>query len=160
MDESAVLPVEKAAREADLHLRFDLNSQPGLAFAAASVVEVVELNTSQVTTVPNASPTLVGTFNLRGEILWVLDLEYCLYRRLFRGSGTSFPVVVIRDGDYLLGLAVQTIQGMTWLDKYQVEAVRPETIPPALAPLVRGHSPAANLLILDAAAVFRARYWA
>ncbi len=147
----------------DLHLRFELGGQrnvPGTiyAFPAAGVVEVVDLSVSQVTALPNTSPALVGTFNLRGEIIWILDTEYVLHNTFFNTNTTAFPVVVIQDGEHLLGLAVRSIQGMVWLKPEQIETV--EIVhSPALKPFVRGQVEG-HLLILDSTTILRSQCWA
>jgi twitching motility protein PilI len=146
------------APRGDLHLRFALGSQGSYAFAATAVVEVVELGSDQLTAMPNTSPAIIGTFNLRGEIIWVLDLEYCLHGSLFLG-GSTFPVIVIQDGEHQLGLAVNAIQGMTWVKAEEISEATPTSLGAALVPFVRG-ALGDELVILDPTAILRSQIWA
>jgi purine-binding chemotaxis protein CheW len=142
------------APRGDLHLRFELGGQSRFAFPASGVVEVVDLSTQQITALPNTSPALIGTFNLRGEIIWILDLEFCLQGSLFQNSTQTFPMIVIQEGEHLIGLAVHAIQGMVWLKS---EEIVPST---SKLPFVCGQIEEGSVLILDPAMILTSQCWA
>ncbi|MBC7883168.1 MAG: chemotaxis protein CheW [Anaerolineae bacterium] len=142
------------APRGDLHLRFELGGKARFAFPASGVVEVVELSTPQITALPNTSPALIGTFNLRGEIIWILDLEFCMQDSLFQNTTQTFPMIVIQEGEHLIGLAVYAIQGMVWL---KTEEIAPSQSP---LPFVCGQIEEEEILILDPAAILTSQCWA
>ncbi|MFM6409953.1 MAG: chemotaxis protein CheW, partial [Microcystis sp.] len=58
----------------ELYLRFYLPSQEEFALSAVSIGEVIQQPLDRITPIPNASPLLLGTINLRGQVIWVADL--------------------------------------------------------------------------------------
>lgn len=159
------------APRGDLHLCFELATlqcpdEPGyFAFPATGIVEVIELSDAQITVVPNTSPVVVGAFNLRGEVLWIVDLEYCLQSTSFTASGL-ITVIIIQDGEQKLGLPVDGIKGMVWLDPAQMQPELPATMSPRLQPFVQAQvrsasiSEQATLYVLDPTAIMRSQFWA
>ncbi|MGA7954877.1 MAG: chemotaxis protein CheW [Gloeobacterales cyanobacterium] len=104
----------------DLYLRFGLSGEEQFAFAVTSVVEVVEIVPERITPMPNISSLILGTFNLRGEIIWILDLPQ-LHGQAMTDLVGPCSVIVIQEGEGVLGLAVQAIQGMAWIDAEQIK---------------------------------------
>lgn len=156
------------APRGDLHLCFELAvlqpDEPGyFAFPATGIVEVIELSNTQITVVPNTSPVVVGAFNLRGEVLWIVDLEYCLQSTSFAPSGLV-TVIIIQDGEQKLGLPVDGIKGMVWLDPAQMKSELPAAMSPRLRPFVQAQvdapSEQSTLYVLDPAAIMRSQFWA
>ena len=62
------------ALEGELHLRFFLPSNEEFALPAIAIREVMQQPPDRITPIPNASPLLLGTINLRGQVIWVADL--------------------------------------------------------------------------------------
>ena len=58
----------------ELYLRFYLPSQDEFALSAVGICEVMQQPLDRITPIPNASPLLLGTINLRGQVIWVADL--------------------------------------------------------------------------------------
>ncbi len=145
----------------DLYLKFDLDTPQQLAFPAMGVLEVVELARENVTTMPNVNPLLMGTFNLRGEILWILDLVLMFRETYLNPSTGQYAVIVVPDEDTSIGLAVPKIRGMTWLDTQQIQGAG--TLPfERLKPYVRGSympEDRSSVLLLDPEALVQSRLW-
>jgi purine-binding chemotaxis protein CheW len=151
--------------EGELHLRFFIPS-PGAEFAllATGIREVIELSPDRITPIPNASPLLLGTLNLRGRVIWVADLGQ------FLGDATplntdraEIPVIAIEETDTIVGLAVDSIGGMDWLDVMHL--VAPTNIPDTMAPFLRGEwltskESSKRLRLLDQTAILRSARWA
>ena len=64
--------------EGELYLRFAVTSGQEFALSAIGIREVMSLLPSQITPIPNTSPLLLGTLNLRGQAVWVIDLSQFL----------------------------------------------------------------------------------
>ena len=60
--------------EGELHLRFFISSGEEFALPANGIKEVMELTPEKMTAIPNASRLLLGTINLRGQVIWVADI--------------------------------------------------------------------------------------
>lgn len=151
--------------EGELHLRFFIPSLAEFALPATGIREVVELSPDRITPIPNASPLLLGTLNLRGRVIWVADLGQ------FLGDATplntdraEIPVIAIEEQDTIVGLAVSTIGGMDWLDQKNLMA--PNDVPDTMAPFLKGEWLSKNgndrekLRLLDQMAILRSARWA
>src|SRR4028118_368020 len=60
--------------EGELHLRFYVPSGNEFALPATGIKEVISQSPDRITAIPNASPLLLGTINIRGRVIWVSDL--------------------------------------------------------------------------------------
>ncbi|MFB2933940.1 chemotaxis protein CheW [Aerosakkonemataceae cyanobacterium BLCC-F154] len=156
---------ELESPEGELHLRFYITPTTELALPAIGIREVIEQPPDRITPIPNASPLLLGTLNFRGRVIWVADLGQ------FLGESTSLntdrpeiPVIAIEDQDTMLGLAVDQIVGMDWLD-VETGFQMPNNAPDSMAPFLRGEwvldsQNNKTLQLLDQVAILRSARWA
>ena len=150
--------------EGELHLRFYVPSENEFALPAVGIREVLSAPLDRITSIPNVSPLLLGTFNWRGRVIWVADLGQFLGDVAFLNTERpEIPVITVEDQDTILGLAVDRIVGMDWLDIEQVQM--PANIPDSMAPFVRGEWVRGEgnnqyLRLLDHVAIIRSARWA
>jgi len=154
---------EIEAPEGELFLKVKLVTGEEFALPAVSVVEVMSIGPEKITPMPNVAPVLLGTLNLRGEIIWVADLgQFLGISPPLNLDRTELPVVAVMDPqDLVMGLAVDSIVGMEWL---KTELVRPVLqAPESLAPFLRGEwvvpETGAHLPLLDPSAILRSNRW-
>ncbi|PSB22946.1 chemotaxis protein CheW [filamentous cyanobacterium CCP1] len=153
---------ELESPEGELHLRFFITSGDEFALPATGIKEVISPPPDRITPIPNVSPLLLGTLNVRGRVIWVADLGQ------FLGDSTpmstdrpEIAVIAVEDQDALLGLAVDRIIGMDWLDIEDVQM--PTNVPDGMAPFLRGEWPVGKshpLRLLDQVAILRSARWA
>ncbi|MCS6813578.1 MAG: chemotaxis protein CheW [Cyanobacteria bacterium] len=150
--------------EGELYLRFYVPSGNEFALPAVGIREVIQQAPDRLTPIPNVSPLLLGTLNVRGQVIWVADLGQ------FLGDTSSLntdrgeiPVIAIEDQDAMLGLAVDRLLDMEWLD---VEQLRMATsnVPDSMAPFLRGEwlvdeTSGKCLRLLDQVAILRSARW-
>ncbi|MEO3707186.1 chemotaxis protein CheW [Trichormus azollae] len=149
--------------EGELHLRFHIPSHQEFALQATGIREVIELSPDRITPIPNASPLLLGTLNLRGRLIWVADLGQFLGDAIPLNTDRSeIPVIAIQDQDIIVGLGVDQICGMGWLDTQSL--MPPNNIPDTMAPFLRGEWLDTNnnkyLRLIDQTAILRSARWA
>ena len=151
-------------REGELHLRFYVASSQEFALPAMGIREVIASPLDRITPIPNASPLLLGTLNLRGRVIWVADLGQFLGAPIaLNADRTEIPVIAVEDQDTMVGLAVDQIVGMDWLD---VEGVQiSKNVPDNMAPFLRGEwlldeQTDQRLQLLDQKAILRSTRWA
>jgi twitching motility protein PilI len=149
--------------EGELHLRFHIPSHQEFALQATGIREVIELSPDRITPIPNASPLLLGTLNLRGRLIWVADLGQFLGDATPLNTDRSeIPVIAIQDQDIIVGLGVDQICGMAWLDTQSL--MLPNKIPDTMAPFLRGEWLDTNnnkyLRLIDQTAILRSARWA
>uniref|UniRef100_A0A832H221 Chemotaxis protein CheW n=1 Tax=Oscillatoriales cyanobacterium SpSt-402 TaxID=2282168 RepID=A0A832H221_9CYAN len=155
---------ELESPEGELHLRFYVTSGNEFALHATGIKEVLSPPPDRITPIPNVSPLLLGTLNVRGRVVWVADLGQ------FLGDPTPLntdkpevSVIAVEDQDIMLGLAVDRIVGMEWLDLDEVQM--PTNVPDSVAPFLRGEwilDEQSNkyLHLLDQVAILRSARWA
>ena len=155
---------ELESPEGELHLRFYVSSGMELALPATGIREVISQAPDRITPIPNASPLLLGTLNFRGRVIWIADLGQFLGDQIpLNTDRPEIPVIAVEDQDTMLGLAVDQIVGMDWLDVDLVQM--PNNATDSMAPFLRGEwvlDTVANecLRLLDQVAILRSARWA
>jgi purine-binding chemotaxis protein CheW len=149
------------APEGELHLRFTLPSGDKFALPAAGIREVMQQEPERITPIPNASPLLLGTINLRGEIIWVADLgQFLGYPNMLNTDRSEIPVIAIEEQETILGLAVDRLGAMQWLDVDTLQI--PQNIPDHIAPYIQGEwldERNKYVRLLDQIAILRSARW-
>jgi purine-binding chemotaxis protein CheW len=150
--------------EGELHLRFYVSSDHEFALPATGIREVLSQPPDRITSIPNASPLLLGTLNFRGRVIWVADLGQFLGEpTLLNTDRPEIPVIAIEDGDTMLGLAVDQIVGMDWLDAERLQT--PNGAPDSMGPFLKGEwvldsEKSHRLRLLDPVNILRSARWA
>ena len=150
--------------EGELHLRFYLASGKEFALPATSIVEVTQLTPDDIAPIPNASPLLLGTINLRGKIVWVADLgQFLGESKAVNTDRPTIPVIAIENQEQVLGLAIEAIGDIDWLDVETLETTY--NLPDSMAPFVFGKWQEKNsenrvLHLLDSSKILRSARWA
>lgn len=163
--EDALRPeLQVESPEGELYLRFYIPSYQEFSLLATGIREVIELSPDKITPIPNASPLLLGTLNLRGRVIWVADLGQFLGEATALNTDRSeIPVIAIEEQGTIVGLAVEKIGGMDWLDLQHLMA--PTNVPDTMAPFLRGEwildaKKNQCLRLLDQTAILRSARWA
>ena len=155
---------ELQSPEGELHLRFYVPSENEFALPAIGIREVISTPPDRITSIPNASPLLLGTYNWRGQVIWVADLGQFLGDiGALNTDRPEIPVIVVEDQDTMIGLAVDRIVGMDWLDIEQIQMTT--NVPDSMAPFLRGEWVKGEehkqpLRLLDQLSILRSERWA
>ncbi len=150
--------------EGELHLRFFIPSHQEFALLATGIREVIELSLDKITPIPNVSPLLLGTLNLRGRVIWVADLgQFLGETTALNTDRAEISVIAIEEQDTIVGLAVEAICGMDWLDVQHL--IAPTNVLDTMAPFLRGEwildaQINQRLRLLDQMAILRSARWA
>lgn len=156
---------ELESPEGELHLKFVTPSGMGFVLPAEAIREVMQQPPDRITPIPNVSPLLLGTINLRGQVIWVADLgQFLGDPNPLRTDRAEIPVIAIEDQDTLLGLAVEEMQGMRWLPLEDLQ-IQLNNIPDSMAPFIQGgwlpdEDDDVIWHLLDHVAVLRSARWA
>jgi purine-binding chemotaxis protein CheW len=155
---------ELESPEGELHLRFYIPSGEEFALPATGIREVLSPAPDRITPVPNVSPLLLGTLNVRGRVVWVADLGQFLGDTVpLNTDRQEVSVIAVEDQDILLGLAVDRVVGMEWLDIEQIQT--PTNVADGVAPFLRGEWNLGEvnkryLRLLDQVSILRSARWA
>ncbi len=160
-DQPTVKEVEAETLEGDLYLRFYVPSGAEFALPAIGIREVLQYPPDRINIMPNVSPLLLGTINVRGRVVWVGDLGQFLGDPTPVNSTTDISIIAIEDQNTVLGLAIERIGGMAWLKSNQLQPSR--SVPESAAPFVKGEwilEDGSSLKLLDQVSILTAPRWA
>jgi purine-binding chemotaxis protein CheW len=150
--------------EGDLHLKFYTSSGTELALPAVDVREVVAPAPNRITPVPNSSPLLLGILNLRGQVIWVADIgQFLGDSPALNTDRSEISVIAIEQDEVVVGLAVDQIIGMDWLnpEKLRLSSDAPDSMAPyLLGEWLIDSETNRCLRLLDPIAILRSARWA
>ena len=135
-------------------LRFHLEPDLNAALPVDQMTEVFTVSTTKVVPIPHMPPWVIGVYNWRGEILWLIDLGYLLggtplYQQT--SSRSLYTAIVINSqqsgerqgsstaGKKMLGLAVNRVEDMEWFNSDLIQSPPESAVNPALVPFLRGY---------------------
>jgi purine-binding chemotaxis protein CheW len=164
--------VDVGSRDGELCLRFDVPSGNEFALAASGVREVMSVYPDRITPIPNASPFFLGTYNWRGQVIWIADLGQFLGDQILVNTDrTEVSLLIVEEQELVMGFAVRTVINTEWLNIERVSppqdgrTVSPNLdIPAAMRAFVTGiysttGSDIPALRLLDRVAILRSTHW-
>jgi purine-binding chemotaxis protein CheW len=117
----------------------------------------------RIAPIPNASPFLLGTYNWRGQVIWVADLGQFLGDVvLVNIDQNEISVLIVEEEEIIMGFAVHAVANTEWLD---VDRIQSDTnIPTTMSGFVKGVYATAGdnpsqLRLLDQVAILRSTNW-
>ncbi|WP_310481091.1 chemotaxis protein CheW [Chamaesiphon sp. VAR_48_metabat_403] len=156
--------VSAGSQDGELCLRFDVPSGNEFALPASGVREVMSVYLDRITPIPNASPFLLGTYNWRGQVIWVADIGQFLGDLvLVNTDQNEVAVLIVEEQELVMGFAVRAVANTEWLDVDRMLA--PDAhIPAAMSGFIKGVYPstvaeAPPLHLLDRVAILRSSHW-
>jgi purine-binding chemotaxis protein CheW len=156
------------SRDGELCLRFDVPSGNEFALPASGVREVMSVYFDRITPIPNASPFFLGTYNWRGQVIWVADLGQFLGDRvLVNNNQNEVSVLIVEEQELVMGFAVHTVANTEWLNVDRMLPPADEEnshITAEMSGFVKGvytisGSDAPGLKLLDRVAILRSSRW-
>ena len=155
--------VTAGSRDGELCLRFDVPSGNEFALIASGVREVMSVYFDRITPIPNASLFFLGTYNWRGQVIWVADLGQFLGDGvLVNTNQNEVSVLIVEEQELVMGFAVHTVANTEWLDLSQM--LPPDrSIPSTMSSFIKGVYPTTGttpgLKLLDRVAILRSSQW-
>ncbi|MEM7726773.1 MAG: chemotaxis protein CheW [Cyanobacteria bacterium P01_A01_bin.45] len=123
-------------------LSFNLGERDAAVISLESITEVVPISLSEICSVPQMPNCLLGIYNWRGEMLWLVDLENMLgYSPISQKSNilSKMMAIVIRYESKSLGLVVRKLTDIDLLDKNQMKPPESELFKPEIFPVLNGY---------------------
>jgi positive phototaxis protein PixI len=146
-------------------LRFQLQSNLTALMEIDLVTELVNIPIDRIVPMPHLPPAVMGIYNWRGEILWIVNLATLIGASRPAGRSRSLqPTIIIASGttpeDRLqttVGLVVDELDEIEWFDLDSIQSPVPANIYPEFSKWANGCwiSPTGeNLLRLDGKTIF------
>jgi purine-binding chemotaxis protein CheW len=151
-------------REGELCLTFFVPSGKKFALPAVGVREVISTIADRITPIPNASPFLLGTFNWRGQVIWIADLGQFLGDTvLVNTDRTEVSMLVVEEQETVMGFAIRSVANTEWLNISNLTTA--QDLPDSTLSFVKGGYVLENeedgfLHLLDQVAILSSARWA
>jgi positive phototaxis protein PixI len=165
-------PVQRTKR-GEQFLQFQLFPDVTALMNVQQIAEILSMPVGQVIPIPHMPAWVMGVYNWRGEILWVVDLGLLIGLSPLHQQAINrahYSVIVVHNanpnpgqrqtnqvlGRQTLGVAVGQVEGMEWCDPDQIQSPPGYAVTPELAPFLRGYLMKANgdmFVTLDGAAI-------
>ncbi|MBW4555809.1 MAG: chemotaxis protein CheW [Trichormus sp. ATA11-4-KO1] len=147
-------------------LSLNLGTRDTAVIALQHITEVFQVSLADICGVPQMPSCVLGIYNWRGEMLWLVDLEAMLgYPPLLQGANilSNMMAIVLQKEGKNLGLLVRQLMDIEWLDINQIKPPSAELFYPAMSPFLQGYfinSVEEMILNLDATAIIQSPLWA
>ena len=142
----------------DGYLKFYLQPQTPAVLAMDQVQEVLVVTPRRITPMPNMPEYVLGLLNRRNRVLWVIDLAKMFNFQHFYQNHQQYNLVIIKAGQFPLGLLVQEIKGVR---RYKSSLIQAATgvVTPLLIPYLNGciFQQEEVALVLNAEAIVHSR---
>ena len=154
-------------------LRFHLLPDTTALLPVNHLVEVLTIPIGQIVPIPHMPAAVMGIYNWRGEILWMVDLGQLiglppLHQQA--SSTSTYAVIVIHEHSTtlsrqhrgtqsrrkMLGLVVHQVEDIERCDPDLIQSPAAAMLTPALVPFLRGHwlNPEGEIqLVLEAGSI-------
>jgi len=146
-------------------LSFNLGAKDIAIIQLQHITEVLQLSLAEICGVPQMPNCVLGIYNWRGEMLWLVDLEAMLgYPPLLQGSNlvAKMMAIVLEKEGKSLGLLVRQLTDIELLDTHEMQAPAAELFSPVMSPFLQGYfiNPDEEMMFsLDALAIIEAPIW-
>jgi positive phototaxis protein PixI len=146
-------------------LQFQLQANLMAAIEIDLVTELVNIPSDRIVPMPHLPPAVMGVYNWRGEILWIVDLSKLLgAKQAVRRDRSLQPTIILTSGEItedrqpkIVGLVVDEIAEIEWLNLDLIQSPVPIDIYPEFAKWASGVwllAASENCLKLDGHKIF------
>jgi positive phototaxis protein PixI len=139
MSISTPSPTKRSARKTtgDMFLRLKIDDQTCAVIPMLQIQEAIVLPAGKVSVIPNLPSPVLGLFNRRSSLLWLVDLPEILGLEPIDRHAHSYDVALLKVGPTPLAIAVRSIQGVTRFTQEEIESPI-GSFNPAFTPYLRG----------------------
>jgi positive phototaxis protein PixI len=171
-DSQLLLTEEASSKALEQFLRFHLMPNTTALLPIEQLTEVLTIPRDQIVPIFHMPPWVMGVYNWRGEILWMVDLGHLLGLSPWHQqpiSTNTYTAVVLQAHSkqatstnvqsQMLGLAVTRVEDIEWCNPDLIQSPPSSTVTAELVPFLRGYWLKSNgemLLLLDGQAIMAA----
>jgi positive phototaxis protein PixI len=146
-------------------LSFHLGVRDTAVISLEHITEVLQVSLPEICRIPQMPNCVLGIYNWRGEMLWLIDLEAMLgYPPISQGSNlvSKMMAIVLENESKYLGLLVRQLMDIEWLDTNQIKPPTTELFYPKMLPFLQGYfiNDAKEMMFnLDAMTIIQSPMW-
>lgn len=123
-------------------LSFSLGNNDKAVIPLQHITEVLQVSLPDICGVPQMPSYVLGIYNWRGEILWLVDLEEMLgYTSLLQGANLlakMMAIILEIDGKYL-GFLVRNLMDIEWLSQGQIKLPSTDCLSAKISDFIQGY---------------------
>lgn len=151
VEQTQELASESSTGPREQFLRLFLVPDTTALLPIQQMTEVLTISVGQIVPVPHMPPWVMGVYNWRGDILWMIDLGHLCgltpwYEK--QTSSLAYKAIVLNIRNQLtlasaksqtLGLVVDQVDDIEWCDPEVIQSLPLSTVTPELARFLRGY---------------------
>lgn len=153
-------------------LRFHMEPDTNALLPMPQLTEVLSIPIGQIVPISHMPTWVMGVYNWRGEILWMVDIGHLVgltpwYQQTTSASAHTAIVLhthanqatSTNSKSKMLGLVVSRIEDIEWCNTDTIQSPPSSPVTPELAPFLRGYwlkSTGEMLAVLDGEAIMAA----
>lgn len=161
-----------SAEATEQYLRLHLFPDTTTLLPVELLSEVLSIEIGQIVPIPHLPGWVMGVYNWRGEVLWMIDLGHLCgltpwYQQATSVSKHAAVVMHIRDRQStssqakgpMLGLMVNRVEDIEWCNPSVIQPLPQSTVAPGFAQFLQGYwwKPGGDMLaVLDGHAIMAA----
>ncbi|MFQ4141606.1 chemotaxis protein CheW [Chlorogloeopsis sp. ULAP02] len=123
-------------------LSFNLGTKGIAVIALQNITEILQVSLTEICCIPQMHSSVFGTYNWRGNMLWLVNLEEMLgYIPLQKEVNllSKMIAIVVNNEDKYLGLLVRQIMDIEQLDANNLKPTNSELFSPDISHLLHGY---------------------
>jgi positive phototaxis protein PixI len=138
-------------------LRIQLCPQSAALLPVDQIAAVIPIAITDILPVPHMPDCVLGIYNWRGELLWLIDLaDQIGFPSLLQGGHLApLMAVVVQVNGQFLGLCVSQIHDIEQHDPQQFHRPLAGLFSPQFLPFVKGYLTGDRVAVLDTAAILQ-----
>jgi len=170
---SSLPPTDLAASKvSEQFLRFHLFPNTTALLPVQQLTEVLTIPKNQIVPIFHMPAWVMGVYNWRGEILWMVDLGHLVGLTPWHqqaSSASAFTAIVIQADSkqvtssnaksQMLGVVVNRVEDIEWCSPDNIQSPPSSSVTPDLVPFLRGYWLKSNgemLVVIDGKSIINA----
>jgi positive phototaxis protein PixI len=146
------IPVEIRQR----FLRLQLCPETTALLSVDEIVAIANATITDILPVPHMPNCVLGLYNWRGEMLWLVDLgQQVGFSGLLQSGSSSFMAVIVEVNGQTLGLCVPQVHDIELYDPQLIHAASLEMFSARFLPFVKGYLTGDRTIILNLSALLQ-----
>ncbi|GAB1545090.1 hypothetical protein NUACC21_77660 [Scytonema sp. NUACC21] len=123
-------------------LSFILGSKDTAVISLKHIIEVFQISLAEICAVPQMPSCVLGTYNWRGEMLWLVDIEEMLgYAPLSQETNrfSKLMAIVLQSEGKSLGVLVRQLMDIEFLNTMQMKHPEIKLFSSEMSPFLQGY---------------------
>jgi positive phototaxis protein PixI len=133
---------EEKTPEMQRFLRFQLGGEDIALLATEGVLQVVQIKMEDILPVPQMPACVMGVYNWRGELLWLVDFQHLVGLQPLLSESASLTncmTLVVKLNNKLMGLVVDKVEDIEERDRNQMQPLAAGLFSSELVEFLQGY---------------------